>query len=348
MSDELETNGADSPIEVRTIHYKELHWIRLPLISILVYFLVFFVATALSNWLSSRMVIQSNLIFFGIIGLSLLAAAVIHVRFTGPGNIRRLYHYVEKMPDVSPRSMLDYLIIQERRSQDSDILAVALGLLVEKGFSGSAYRLWKHKPRPPVVEPLAQTFEPRLIDETEAGLVALAHDATAQPGDDGHEQAAHDDDIRKIPRSMRRNVLLKGGYLFLLIALMWFTRDVVRFIRTGEFPFTLILSSLGIAGLLWLPVSGGAISTEQWLVLPGGLLRRTPKRRSTESDLYLFNARRSLLLAIQTPSKAWQIHVSDGEECDWFDATTVEMEIVFRAWCSPIAPPMVEQLSDFR
>ncbi len=293
------------------------------------------------------MAVNSNLIFFGIIGLFVLAAVVIQTRISGLGKIRNLYRYVEKNPDVTPRSLLDYLIIHERRSEDSDVLAVATGILVEKGFSGLAYRLWKHKPRPRVVEPLTQTFEPRLVDETDAGFVAPANDASAQSFDDGHDRPANDDDIRQIPRSMRRNVLLKGGYIFLFFALMWFMRDVVQFVRTGQLPFTLILSSFGIAGLLWMPVSGGTISTEQWLVLPGGLLRRKPRKRSTQSDLYVFSARRSLLLAIQTPSKAWEIHLSDGEESDWFAATTTEMDILLSAWCSPIKPPTVEQLSDF-
>ncbi len=348
MADDLEPNSVGSPIQVRTIHCRELHFIRLRLIPSLIYIGVFISAYVLADLLSTILVIPSQLVFFGIIGLALLAVFVVHLRVATPWAVRRLGEQLAHRPDTSPRELLDHLIKRERRSEDTTILPIALKLLVERGHVSQAFRLWKHKPAPAVVEPLTHPFEPRLIDETDVGFVALAHATEKALSDASEVGSSADDDIRRIPRFMRRNILLNGGYLFLLVALLWIVRDTILLIRTGEFSFRLLFSCIALAALLWLPVSGGAISREQWLVLPGGLLRRTPTKRSNESDLYIFNARRSLLLAIQTPYKAWRLLLSDGEESDWFDATKVEMDIICRAWCSPIKPPTVEQLSDFK
>jgi hypothetical protein len=90
-----------------------------------------------------------------------------------------------------------------------------------------------------------------------------------------------------------------------------------------------------------------ALGRKQWYFSPGGLLRRSAGGRK-KTDLRLFTRKSGLLAAYQRDGKSWFIGVADNSDSDSLTVTTSEMDILLRAWLSPLDPPAVESLVDYQ
>jgi hypothetical protein len=148
-------------------------------------------------------------------------------------------------------------------------------------------------------------------------------------------------------RSFKRNLLVRGGWVSFALFGFWFIRAATEaFERRTITPwFALYVLALA-AGLLAL-FKTSDMAPRQWLIVPGGLLRRTPRRGSTSSQLHIFTRAKSLLCLYQRGRKSWIVCVADGRECDTTVVTTLEMEMLLAAWFSPLPPPSVDRLADF-
>lgn len=85
----------------------------------------------------------------------------------------------------------------------------------------------------------------------------------------------------------------------------------------------------------------------QWFILPGGLLLRRAGWRRNRVRLQSFECSKCTLAACQLTRHAYSIAVSDGKTTQSLVATRRELEILLRAWLSPLEPPPLTRLSDF-
>jgi len=226
-------------------------------------------------------------------------------------------------------------------SQDNRPIRRQLRRLVGKGHIGSVYRLWKHV-RPPNVEPIVAAFEPVEVNESDV-LFRRLTDLPSNVASESTPSGAH----MTLPHSVfHRNIRLRGGYSRTIVAAFGVSFGLTILARSGNVPcFVVVLWGLLIAGIFLL-TPANSDPKQHWLVIPGGLLRRSWKRRS-ETELHVFAADRSMLVAREEKNKTWIVQLADAKVDGWLRVTRFELDILLRAWCSPLPPPTVEQLSDF-
>lgn len=105
--------------------------------------------------------------------------------------------------------------------------------------------------------------------------------------------------------------------------------------------FVLIAIWIGFAFL-----RDASIRGQRLFFIPGGVMRRWPRKGKCEVDV--FSRRNSVLALLQTDrdSFAWTVVDQSGRWCGYM-ATKTEAEMLVRTWLSPIEPPTPDRLSDF-
>ena len=68
--------------------------------------------------------------------------------------------------------------------------------------------------------------------------------------------------------------------------------------------------------------------------------------RDRASRVHLFKRRSAILCAYQYQKHQWVVSAADAEAADTTLATDKEVDLLLRAWLSPVPPPAAEQLSD--
>ncbi len=228
---------------------------------------------------------------------------------------------------------------------ENNVLSRATSHYATSSFTGNVFRLWK-KPKPQPITPLHVTFEPMLIDESNPGFRELAESPGSSLASSQSATPTHTFRESILPPAVQRNIRLRGGYPIVLMGLLFLGIGVIEWVTIGQPSFNFAFWSLWFLMLLCFPARNNKNYKQQWLMLPGGLLLRTAAKRGM-TDLHLFDAARSIMLCVHSRYRLWTIHVSDGQQRGWLSVTPIEMDIILRAWCSPIKPPTVEQLSDF-
>jgi hypothetical protein len=102
----------------------------------------------------------------------------------------------------------------------------------------------------------------------------------------------------------------------------------------------LLLSLLGVGG------RGAWRMSQQWLLVPGGLVVRTSSFRRRGWKVHLFVRSRSALVAYRQMKLRWTICVADPEANQMTMITPTECHALLRAWLSPLEPPDPDRLSD--
>jgi hypothetical protein len=215
--------------------------------------------------------------------------------------------------------------------------------LVETGYAGTTVRL-RQAADPEEIAPIDAPFEPQILDETSFALDAVAPDAEA--GTSIHPP------VRFAPREggafayVSRNVALGGGWLRFapcILILLISLGEVATSRRIG--PLTALYLVIALV-FLFAPQQSGLFQHRQWFVLPGGLLRRRAKRGRTSWDLHVFDRRNSVLIVGRIQRTQWAAFVADPQACEYLSATAKEVDLLLRAWLSPLHPPPVERLTD--
>ena len=62
----------------------------------------------------------------------------------------------------------------------------------------------------------------------------------------------------------------------------------------------------------------------------------------------MFPRAASFILLYPLRKKQWILVVADEEHCESILGLRSELELALRAWLSPLEPPSLERLSDFR
>ena len=110
--------------------------------------------------------------------------------------------------------------------------------------------------------------------------------------------------------------------------------------------FVLIMAAATIA-LLGVGGVGAWRHNRQFLLVPGGLVVRKPVRKAPgEWHLHVHARLSSVLLVHRKSKRLWLICVADAKAHHTALITEAEVDMLLRAWLSPLVPPLVEQLSD--
>lgn len=184
--------------------------------------------------------------------------------------------------------------------------------------------------------PIDVAFEPRPLDQLGAALLAAGADADIESLGTAPTIGAN----------VRRNVLLKGGLVFVVIFVINIAREAFRSLETRRVTTGLLLWCALLAVLLFLPASSAWYAGRQWLLVPGGLVRRTSSWFRGGWQVHVFDRSRSVALLFRNWRKSWGLAVADTETSGLMIGTRQELEFALRAWLSPLAPPPVERLSD--
>jgi hypothetical protein len=219
--------------------------------------------------------------------------------------------------------------------------------LVAKGRLGETVRMqWKGGFAP--VQPLTVVFEPRLLDESDGAFSELEAATTPDVATGVNAAApapAVGDDAIGV-RHIRRNLKLKGGWAFVIMFAAFMFRSAVESYQRGamtwELPFWTTMLLLFLVG----PARGGPFGRAQWLLAPGAVLVRKAVRRTTRSQLHVFDRRRSVLCVSQHRKSQWLIVAADAVACEQTLATDREVHFLLRAWLSPLEPPQADRLTD--
>lgn len=272
----------------------------------------------------------------GVLGGLLLLLFTKVWKGTGKGKVAQLIAGSQDLP-AEERAQLILSDGHVRRLHPVDVLSS----LISAGMTNTV--LLQGKARELNRTPLEAPFEPVPVNESApafADLRSLADDRDAAPASG---RAA------LLPPRWRRRLALGAGWFGLFFLVFNFVPSVVVAWRSWRltpevmlWSVLLILCFVGIGGV------GAWRSTEQWLLVPGGLVRRLARGRSSTWMLQLFTPSSSILLLKDTEANNRVVAVADAHQSASVEVTVAEAELLLRVWLSPMPPPSIERLSDLR
>ncbi len=199
----------------------------------------------------------------------------------------------------------------------------------------------KWAPRGEVIE---IEFEPRRLDELDEGFRALqAATNEDDPVSDAGSGVAVGLGIVVWIRRLGRQVF---GSERTLPTLLFFgiNFSVLRGLFNPANYIQLAFSVSFALFIVWMILSVGS---RQFFVAPAGLLSRRCRLFSRRWTRHLFAANAAALWLIDSgENETISVIAADTDECVQFSLTRAEAELLVRAWMSPLAPPVLEQLSD--
>jgi len=221
------------------------------------------------------------------------------------------------------------------------------GALAKRGLLGETFQVW-WKAEPSPIEPFSTAFEPRLLDESDAGFDELATAAVAQCEQNNSSpevgEALRSDQL--FLRRVLRNIGLKSAWFIVIVLAFDSLLGFWVAFHKGEITWSTVYWPAFLMMILFAPVRTRLFSETQWLLLPGGLLMRRSSNRGKDVKLHLFDRRRSVLCVCPSRRNTWRLSVADAEMGETIAITDRERQLLLRAWLSPVAPPPVEQLVD--
>ncbi len=277
--------------------------------------------------------------------LSLLWALVLKSRKRNADRVRQA---LEESAGSPIETRISQILGITRSLYPQDLVREAAKTLVAEGCLGTAIRI------APVdqatgIDPIAVPFEPRRFDELAEVDSAEPSQTKTETDNDGEardrERAASP---ATVPRGIRRNLMLKGGWVVLVVlGFNWVARAIESWQRRTITPFFMFMTVVLLA-LLLLPAGQNLITGRQWLAVPAGIVLRKGKWLKRRWDLHLFGRGGSVLVVYKLYRRQWVLVVANRDACESTLGTKQELDAVLRAWLSPLAPPTLEQLSDLR
>lgn len=196
--------------------------------------------------------------------------------------------------------------------------------------------------------PLRVQISPQILDENDPAFIELelatnAADSVARG--DGKAPNSMPKFLRTIARNMEVRL---GNWIGMILLGNGFAIECKLLIKTGTFSVWMAVYGIGFIVLAILTLRTPSESNRQWLVINGGLLSRRGRFGSSKSRLHLFGRRKSLLCLYQRRKGAWMVCAADSETDDSAIITRREVDMLLRAWLSPLPPPDVSKLVDFQ
>ena len=226
-------------------------------------------------------------------------------------------------------------------------LVEAVKTWAETGQQGALIRIGKPSDMEPV-QPFAHPFEPQPLNEAFSPLIA------GRPRSEGRGAPTPDapridqgPGALELPRSVRRNITLRGGWWMLALFATCWACAVYEAIYRRQFTWFLAACSLGLWAMLFLPFEIVRFN-QQWFVTPGGLILRQAGWRQGSWGVHLFERRASVLCVCRQHHKQWGVFVADRETGAHTVATRDEVQFLLRAWLSPIPPAPADRLTDLQ
>lgn len=220
---------------------------------------------------------------------------------------------------------------------------VSMRALLTAGYLNNAIRITK-KPMEEAVKPFRLLFEPQPLDETDPTFLQLeALDATDPTGTETPQDADFNSDTTWL--RVKRNVVLRGGWIMMGFLLLYVLLLAWRSYRQGEVRWELVLlCAYLVFALSW---NVGAWSwRKQWLAVPGGLILRKAGLCDRRWRLFVFRPGDSILALYKRSRRQWILCIAREGLLERTVVTKREADFVLRAWLSPLSPPAVEKLTD--
>jgi len=214
---------------------------------------------------------------------------------------------------------------------------VELGrLLVSQGRVGFVLRGVPASARTEV-EPLQVPFQPVPLNERDPAFGELASHHAPFP--------ATNDSRSWFDRKVLPAVATYTGLVFVAVITL---TETVRLLQTGR-PTVKFGMFLGFtAWLVWgLRASPNWQSSCQWALVPGGLIRRVPARKSSWR-LHLFEPAKSILILTGYHGHWSYAYVADAAQSGSLQLRRSELDLLLAAWLSPLRPPRLEEIADLR
>ena len=249
---------------------------------------------------------------------------------------RRVHEKLRTSAELPLKQRLEQILDDARTMGPKKTMKAVVEQFAQERLQGVAVRIGPPDKLAPL-EPIPFRFEPRrFYDLAELdGMTPEELDADA----DLPTPAAS-------PRGVRRNMMLKGGWVLLGIFLLNWAARVVQSLAERRFRPELIFWTLALLAFALIPAEQSWFSNRQFLALPGGLLMRKSDWFKKSWRLKVFRRAASFVMLYPLWKKQWILIVSDGEECESVMGLKSELELALRAWLAPYEPPAVEQLSD--
>lgn len=183
----------------------------------------------------------------------------------------------------------------------------------------------------PIPNPLQVPIEPLELDEAKSPLHEIVHDAPAPAAQS----------VKRTRRWKRFFIRMAVPIAFIGIVLNPLIQAIIRWRSiwwwgaTGAAIIFLIVLSMMVSG------------ARQGLIVPGGLLMRSRFRRRPDA-LRLFTPS-DTLLSVHNASPGYHVTLwNDGKASAYLRATELELAALLAAWQSPLPPPTMDRLSEFR
>ncbi|MCH7925850.1 MAG: serine/threonine protein kinase, partial [Planctomycetes bacterium] len=274
-----------------------------------------------------------------ICGGAVVAAAVLFTRRTARARIRTLTA-TGATDDLVP---LTHALLSHTSRQVLDCGGISLFLrtLVSQGRVGETIRICPQKQTTPI-EPLTFPFEPVPLDESDASFDELYRALGTDADHSGPENRPAQTPSASLlgVRRVRRNWILRGGGWFLLGVLTLIVVGSAWDAFAGQ-PLTWksVLCAGALAYYLLVPARSGSAWRKQHLAVPGGLIVRKARWQRGTWKVHLFDSRDSVLCVHRAAKHKWRLTVADAETCESAEATKREIDLLLRAWLSPLPPP---------
>jgi len=214
--------------------------------------------------------------------------------------------------------------------------------LVGMGTTGLVFRSCLTAQRP-AVEAIGVPFEPVPLDQSDGLFIGLEADTATTDASSAHTES------RTTKTCFARRIEFFGGrWIVVLAGIGVVIQGLVHWLQgTLLSPTFMILVVCLLIPLVGIGGVGAWRHGRQWLLVPGGLaVRKANRKAKSKWDVRLYTRVSSVLFVRQTTKLHWLVCAAEGAEVDHVMVTRAEVDMLLRAWLSPLTPPPVEQLSD--
>jgi hypothetical protein len=276
---------------------------------------------------------------------SLIWAVILHLRNAGCRRVRRV---LADSAGADLPSRIDRLLPITRSLYPQALVREVARTLAGEGQFQVTIRIAAREEMSRIA-PIPMPFEPQPFDQIAEMESAEPQQRSAAPDADDDAQSSRGRATRPpVPRGIRRNLILKGGWILVaILGLSWLARALESLQHRTVTPQLMLMTIVMLAFLL-VPVGHSWLTGRQWLAVPAGIVLRKGKWLKRGWDLHLFDRRKAILLAYRLYRRQWALVVADQHACEGVIGTKQELEAVLRAWLCPLAPPTLAQLSDLR
>lgn len=214
--------------------------------------------------------------------------------------------------------------------------------LLKRGWLGYSFRIAPRADQP-TPAPLEVAIEPMALDESSEPFLQLSSSGSVSAATAAAKSLEQSESTRRFRRSFA--VIWLSVVIFILLSIPHF----IRFIRSGQASFSLLMYAF-LIGVMFLQASVGLDhKRNRLLAVNGGLLFRKFNWLGG-GGVHLFNRDNSVLFVFRAQKKQWwwAVFGPGYEKGAWMFGTAAEAEMLIRAWLSPLPPPEPDRLSDFR